>query len=464
MLAPLVLLVLPLSCIVAMVAFMLLRRWRRGRWLQYRDALRREALEQLPDLLAGEPISAAQLASRDKRETLERLLLDRLEVATGEEAARLRTLLESAGFLDRHLDWLRRGKHWQKLQSAALLGRAGAKLAVPMLLRMLRDPSPELRNAAARALAAIGHPQAASALLQLATEPSPPVHATMWLRMAVACRIPSAKLITLLHDDRAQVRAMAARALCELPDPPSFEQVDEWVFDSDDEVRAQMARVLGRTADARAAPLLAALARDSQWFVRLRALSAMGESNLLECLDAVLCGTRDSHFQVRARAALTLARLAARPLPVLRYLVNAGDRYALEAYLSLLGRSGMLWRTIALLRSPQPEERDEASALLGAALGAGATHEFLYALEAHPHAGVRLEIARLLARYGATALVPALEEIQARTAARRQQRILAWVKRKLLESEAAKKEPVESPATPASPGAAARPHAMADRV
>ena len=422
---------LPLAGIMAMVGFMALRRWRRSRWFARRDAQRRQWLEQLPALLSGAPLSAAQLNTRDRRETLETLVIDRLEIASGEEAAQLARVLERAGFVDRHLDWLRRGKHWQKLQSATVLGRGRLKLAVPALLDLLRHPSPELRQTAARALAAIGDPAAASALLECAAESSLPIHPTMWMRLVVGCRIPAGDLIPLLDDDRVPVRAMAARALAELPEPAAFDRVQQFAFDPDDEVRAQMARVLGRTADRRAAPLVVALAHDPSWFVRLRALAAMGELNRPECLDAALHGTRDSHFQVRARAALTLARLGAKPIPTLRYLVNAGDRYALEAYLSLLGRSGLLWHTIALLLLPRVDARDHAAALLGAALRAGAAQELLYALEAHPDSRVRPRVARLLVLHGTPALLPAIEQIQARVTTRREQRVLGWVARKL---------------------------------
>lgn len=434
-----------------MLAFIVGRRWRRKRWFAIRDRLRREWIETLPALLAGAPIDPARQADRDRRETLETLVLDRLEVASGEEATRLKGLLERAGFLDRHLDWLRRGKYWQKLYSAALLGRAGAKIAIPALLELLRDRSAELRGAAARALAAIGDPQIGIALVKTAAEPSLPIHPTMWLRVVVDCRTPAAPLVSLLSDDRAAIRAMAARTLAELPEPVGFDQVEQFAFDPDEEVRAQIVRVLGRTGDARAASLLAALAKDPVWFVRLRALAAIGELNRRECLEAVLDGTRDPHFQVRARAASTLARLAVQPLPVLSYLVNAGDRYALEAYLSLLGRSGLLWRTIALLRSPNAEERNTAARLLGAALGAGAMQEFLFALEAHPDFRVRLRVARLLVEHGTPALLPALKRIQARVPSRREKRVLDWVEGKLQEVEAV-------------PAATEKPHALADRV
>ncbi len=445
---------LPLAGILAMVGFMALRRWRRGRRFARRDDLRRQWVERLPVLLSGVEISRVELATRDRRETLETLVIDRLEVATGQEAQRLRKLLERAGFLDRHVDWLRRGKHWQKLQSAALLGRAGARVAVPALIDLLRDPSPELRQAAARALAAIGDPLAASALIQCVAEPALPLHPTIWLHAAVGCRIPRGSLILLLHDQRAQVRTLAARALSELPEPATFDQVQEFAFDPDEEVRAQIARILGRTADPRAAPILVVLARDFAWFVRLRALAGIGDLNRPECLDAVLHATRDSHFQVRQRAATTLARLAAKPLPVLRYLMNAGDRYALEAYLSLLGRSGLLWRTIALLLSAQAEERQEATSLLCAALRAGVAQEFLYALETHPDFRVRLKVARLLVQHPSPAIAPAIEQIQARATDGRQQRVLRWLSEQL---QAA----LVAPAAYEPPRGR---HALADRV
>ena len=445
---------LPLAGILVMVGFMALRRWRRGRRFAQRNILRRQWLERLPVLLDGMEISRAELATRDRRETLETLLIDRLEVASGQEAERLKKLLERAGFLDRHVDWLRRGTHWQKLQSATLLGRAGTPVAVPSLLALLHDHSSQLRQAVVRALATIGSPLAASALLGCIAQPSPPVPPRMWLHAVVGCRLPRASLIPLLRDPREEVRAHVARALSELHEPATFDEVQEFAFDPDVEVRAQMARVLGRTADPRAGPLLVSLAQDPVWFVRLRALAGIGDLNLPECLDAVLHGTRDSHFQVRQRAAATLARLAAKPLPVLRYLVNAGDRLAVEAYLSLLGRSGLLWRTLTLLRSEQAEARQDAASVLGAALRAGATQEFLHALETHPDFRVRLKVARLLVQHATPAVLPAVEQIQARGMTPREQRVLHWVSEKLQEAQAAT----------VAPGAPRGLPALADRV
>ena len=445
---------LPLTGILVMVGFMALRRWRRGQRFARRDDLRRQWLERLPVLLSGVEISRSELATRDQRETLETLVIDRTEVAPEQEKERLRKLLERAGFLDRHIDWVRRGKDWQKMQSAVLLGRAGARVALPALLALLRDPSAELRHVAARALAAIGDPRAASALLECTAQPSLPIPHTIWLYAVVGCRVPRGSLISLLHNPRAQVRALAARALSELPEPATFDQVQEFAFDPNEEVRAQAARMLGRSADPRAAPLLVALVRDSVWFVRLRALAAIGGLNRPECLDAVLHGTRDPHFQVRETATLTLARLAAKPLPVLRYLVNAGNRYAVEAYLSMLGRSGLLWRTIALLQSAQAEERQEATNVLGAALRAGATQEFLYALETHPDFRLRLNVARLLVQHSSRDLLPALEQIQTRVTSRREQRVLRWVSKNLQEAVA----------EAAAPGVPQGVHALADRI
>lgn len=245
-----------------------------------------------------------------------------------------------------------------------------------------------------------------------------------------ACRVPHDSLAELLHDDRAEIRALAARATAEMPQPVRVETIERFVFDPDSEVRAQMARALGRSADVRAAPLLAALARDTEWFVRLRAQAAMGQLNRRECLDAILYGTRDPNFQVRARAAEALSRMALDPADVLAMMLKAGDRYALEAYVTLLGRSGHLWRTLSLLRARDPIVRAKAEELIGAVVSAGVTQEFVYALEVHPDRRVRARLARLLARHAdAGALFAPIDRLRKRASDRRQLQVLNWLAR-----------------------------------
>ena len=98
---------LPLTGILVMVGFMALRRWRRGQRFARRDDLRRQWLERLPVLLSGVEISRSELATRDQRETLETLVIDRTEVAPEQEKERLRKLLERAGFLVSRTDFFR---------------------------------------------------------------------------------------------------------------------------------------------------------------------------------------------------------------------------------------------------------------------------------------------------------------------------------------------------------------------
>lgn len=414
--------VLPLATIAGMLAYVLQRRWRRSRWLRKRDRLRRRWLERLPQLVAGASLAPGELATRDEREVLERLLIDRLAVATVDEVLPLRSVLEREGFIDRHLDWLRRGGFWQKLESAALLGITRAKTAVPILAQLLRHRSAEMREAAARALAMIGDVSAGSSLLEEVRQQKLAIHPTTWLRAVVCCQVPANDLLQLLADSRANVRAMVARALAEMPQPVQYGQVERYVFDPEPEVRAQMARLLGRTADARAAEPLTGLARDVDWVVRSYAQTALGQLGRPECVDAVFQGTLDSVFEVRSRATEALARLSIEPKAVLTFLMETRDAQVLHQYISLIERSGMLWRMLSMLCDPQQSTRESTATLLAMAIDAGVTHPFVYALTDHPNRRVRLRVARLLADSGAPALISQIADITGRIRIPRERR------------------------------------------
>jgi hypothetical protein len=95
----------------------------------------------------------------------------------------------------------------------------------------------------------------------------------------------------------------------------------------------------------------------------------------------------------------------------------------------MLGRSGLLWRTLSLLCEPDPVLRRNAAALIGTALDAGATQEFLYALEAHPRPRVRVALARIMAEHASAELTAAISHAAARATGPRQHTMLHWLLR-----------------------------------
>ena len=396
----------------AMFAFILGRRAWRAYVFRRRDRYREYWQLRFPSLLSGGVPSAQEMQSAEAGEVLESLLLNRLETAVEEEEQkRLDEVFERSGLLEHRIQMLRRGARWDRLHSAAILGQVRCAAAIPALEKALTDPWPPLRSEALRSLGRIGSPVAGPALLTFLRQ-GMPEEPTIWLDAAVDCISDVGAFLPLLEDAREEVRILAARAVAESPQPipsPLFDSLSSLAFDPNPEVRAQAMRVLGRSGEGRAVPLLVAGALDDVWFVRLRAVAALATASTAAALEAVLRASGDPDFRVRQRAAVTLASLAARPAQVLEWLVNMQDRYAVEGFLSQLARSGLLWRALPLLLAAEESRRQDAEKLLSGAVAAGYYQILLNAVETHPEWRVRRAVAHLLAQADNPDLVTELQ-------------------------------------------------------
>ena len=163
--------------------------------------------------------------------------------------------------------------------------------------------------------------------------------------------------------------------------------------------------------------------------MRLRAVGALGELGAVPALDAVLRALQDAHFQVRQRAAATLASLVSRPGEALAMLARTRDHYAMEGFLSCLARAGLLWRSLELLRSPDDGLRRDAAMLAEGALAAGYYPLYLNAVETHPEWRVRTAIARLLADADHPELAAAIERALEIASTLRSRRLLRAILR-----------------------------------
>ena len=414
--------------LVGMFAFILGRRAWRARDFRRRDRYRDYWFRRLPSLLAGDTPGSQEMRVPEARETLESILVNRLETAEGAEQKQLSELIERAGLLDQRIRLLQKGPRWERLYSATLLGQMRSPGAIPALVEALEEDWPPLCSAALRSLGRIGSAAAGPAILGY-LQRGRPVEPNLWLEAAVACVPDLEDFASLLQDEREEVRVLAARSIAESPHPARFDSLNRFVFHPDPEVRAQVLRTLGRSRDGRAVSLLIAATHDSIWFVRLRALGALAELGDPSTLDAVLHAVKDSNFQVRQRAAATLASLVSCPGEALEKLLSSNDEYAVEALLSQLARSGLLWRSLPLLRSPQEQVRRDAEKLWSGAIAAGYHAILLNALETHPEWRVRVAIARLLARMDHPALVTELEQRLAAAPTTRLRRLLRAVLR-----------------------------------
>ena len=218
-------------------------------------------------------------------------------------------------------------------RAVVLLGLLGAGAAGEEVARLLADPDPDVRLAAADALERfaapgcalrlveafeagtlqghrvverIAHPWAVGALIEARGRLSPDSRALLWRACGMAAFRPSVGLLEeALADGEDEERISAARALGGLGATAAHGRLVAALADPVWQVRAQAAAALGRGGDSRAiAPLTEAMS-DRAWWVRANAagaLAALGEEGRA-ALERVRAGP-DRYAAERAAEAL----------------------------------------------------------------------------------------------------------------------------------------------------------------
>jgi HEAT repeat protein len=113
------------------------------------------------------------------------------------------------------------------------------------------------------------------------------------------------------------------------------------------EVRASAARALGNTNTSYSLPALHSLASDPEWFVRLRAVVALGQIENIGKIKILVRAVCDVNRHVRQRAAWVLARMEPQFEQILEDVVATKDDYALQAFVSELERSGAIEKIVS---------------------------------------------------------------------------------------------------------------------
>ena len=329
--------------ILLLVGFIVFRRWYRGRYFN-RLSERTVALrEQWPDILSGKiPGSAWRLNTLDCQ-IVEDILLDSIEVSPKDQLPPLLACLRNSGLLDLRIRQARSSQGWDKRSALLALGRTRAPEAVPALVEALDSHSEDTRVAAVRALGRVSSAQAAVALLDsfVSGDLRVPEH-TLKNALLHCCRDVPQILFPYLNYVNGEPRELIARVLGEVAGPSLGEELLILAADPLAEVRASAARALANVPPAIAFPVLSTLAVDSEWFVRLRAVIALGTVEHASKIHILLRALCDRNRHVRQRSAWTLARMHQGKEEILEKVVATQDNYALQSYLSELERSGSL--------------------------------------------------------------------------------------------------------------------------
>jgi HEAT repeat protein len=333
---------------------------------------------------------------------------------------------------------------WRRRQALVSLGRMRAPEAIPAIAEALDDRHVETRIAAVRGLGRMALPEAAEPILERVHHDSLRVPERPLMNALLnCCRPRPSVLLPYVGKAEDRIRPMLARVLGEVATPELDEDLLLLASDPLPEVRASAARALAEAKPRLALTALASLAGDEQWFVRLRAVVALGELRDPRTIPVLIETLCDPNRYVRLRSAAALGRLEEHLDSIVEQVTLTNDRYAMQALVSELERSGEIARLINSLADPAhgPAAQD----ILLAALRSGTQRLLLAELMRHPQARVRKAIARLLAHSREPRLVPPLERMITAAKSRREQRVSRWLLRQLTQPVPPAPEPRPQP-------------------
>ena len=228
-----------------------------------------------------------------------------------------------------------------RVQAAALLARLPFfDESSTILCRLVADPHPLVREAAARAVAIRRDAPAAAAMLR-AIERYNDLSMYRVARHALArCGHEVTNgLIEGLSSELPEVRWLCLDVLGDIGDPVALPVILALARrDGDTETLTRLARALRSYSGVQVVQCLLDLAGHPEWQVRAQAARSLGlvagrDGNaiyldaVLECLEQL---TRDQEYWVRNNAATALASLGEPGRRILQRLASGSDRYAAE--------------------------------------------------------------------------------------------------------------------------------------
>lgn len=341
--------------ILALVVFILVRRTIRRRYFDRLAEAEFYVRQHWEEILDDDIPSDEWRKIGVHVEAITALTLDRIDAASASEGERLLNFLRKTGLLDRLVIQARRQVGWRRETALVRLGRTRAPEAVPIVVSALDDPHANMQLAAVRALARTGLTSAAEAMLERLLTGELKLKGTSLLNALMICTRANPRIVfPYLFLARGEKRELLARVIAEMPPEKTAASLGDEVLllaaDPLPEVRACAARALAHAEFGLAFPTLATLAKDEEWFVRLRAVTSLGQFREQRSMPILLRAVCDRTRYVRQRAAEALVQMP-NVTEVLREVLTTEDAYALQAMIAELDRAGEFDRILEMLES-----------------------------------------------------------------------------------------------------------------
>ncbi|MGA2360735.1 MAG: HEAT repeat domain-containing protein [Terriglobales bacterium] len=336
--------------IFLLVGFIVLRRWYRARYFRRRNERTVALRSQWNDIVSGKIPPPDWRFDPLDCDIVESILLDNIEMSAPDGLPPLLDCLRVSGLLDMLIYEARTARSWKQTTALLALGRTRAREAIPALAAGLDSRRAETRIAAVRALGRTAVMEAAIPILDRIVDGQLDApERSVKTSLANCCRSHPEILVSYLEQTQGTMRELLARVLAELASPELGEELLVLAADTLPEVRASAARALGNTNTSYTLPALHSLATDPEWFVRLRAVVALGQIENVGKIRILLRSLCDVNRHVRQRAAWALARMEPQLEQILEDVVATNDDYALQAFISELERSGAIEKIIGVL-------------------------------------------------------------------------------------------------------------------
>ncbi|HKS81570.1 MAG TPA: HEAT repeat domain-containing protein [Candidatus Acidoferrales bacterium] len=349
----------------ALVAAILIRRGYRRRFFRRRDERVFWMRQNWDDLISGKlPLETWRQKPFDRR-IVEEIVLDAFEAAGPQDSAKLLRFLRQSGLIEKRIFEARNLRGWRRRKALVALGRTRAPEGVPALAEGLRDKTMENRHAALRGLGRMGSPEAGTEILDwiaelgLVVAPLPVQNA-----LINCCRERPQILVPYLQRADGEVREVLARVMAEVATPSLEEDLIGLSEDELPELRAAAARAMSSAQPFHAVEVLAELSKDTVWFVRLRAVVAMGKLRNELATPHILYALSDSNRLVRMRAGEALIGQPGKMAPNFAEAVAMHDRYGLHAYLAALENAGVRPKLEEELRNDKSLKKSDREMLL----------------------------------------------------------------------------------------------------
>jgi len=375
------------------VLFILIRRIMRARHFRRRAECAMRIRQDWEKIVSLQILPVDWLFDRLKRRMVEETALDRMDIAGPEEARALEAFFQKSGLLDCYKDAARHERGWRRREAIQKLGRMRAAESFPLVVEALGTHSPETTVESVRVLGGIGTPEAGAAIVR-------------YIKNGSDCRpgIAEPALFNCYHGDPCQLaratlmaddleRPVLARVLAEVAIPGMPYDFNGLAADSNPDVRASAARILSAARPPGALDGLRTLAGDPTWFVRLRAIVALGGLNDTGAIPTLIEGACDRHRLVRSRAASVLGAIDGEELRIIRLVEKTNDRYALQALIADMERSGKLERMASMVADGEPHLEEALQAIIRS----GAVRMLTEMAGSHSKQHVRQRLQKLLA-------------------------------------------------------------------